>query len=362
MTQSYLIGVWITLLFYLTSILLFDSSSINTTAYLISCVLVVFLFGVCGEKIRLPNFKFRLINLEKYEKLFLIIFVFASFANAVDLFEHFDASDPVAVKNILTEMSADQSREGNIGILIMYLVGFPSVYLAAKRNAEVGLNLYSCLIVLCLVVPSFLSFSRLQLVVNMFIYFYAYVEYKKMGKKEFARSAAKFMIYILAVFLIIMSLRFTGEDGESLVFAVFVYVFGGFSALDVSFNYLVAQDYIGGSTFYGLSSWLLKMGIIDKLPNLHLEFVQIGDSTTNVYTAYRHLIADFGIFGSLVFLAVVSIIGGVSYSNVNRLQYLVPINVLISTYFTLIFYTSAFVDTRVVVGGLFSTFLFMLKK
>lgn len=357
----YKLLILISLTTYLSSLLLFGIEDLNILNYLVSVVLLSLVFGAIGEKakLKLTN-KINLLDVFKYKYLFLLMFAGASFTNIYQLLGSFDFNDPVKTKNIFTELAVENLNEGSPGMTLMYILGFVSVFISAKIHAKIGWNKYSTVVIVCLIIPSLLTFSRLQLVVNTALYFFSYVTFGKFHKSELQKILFKYGAALIIIFMAIMVLR-TTESEANVITAFLYYIFGGFAALSINFKELLDIVHINGNTFYGINAWLFKIGIINELPALHLEFQKIGLGYTNVYTGYRHLIVDYGFYGSLLFIAAFSFISGIAYVNRNK-DSMVPIIAMCSTYSTLIFYTSAFIDGRVIIGVLLSAVLLGLKR
>lgn len=349
-----------TLASYGISSLVFEVKSDAVLFYVAAVISLALVFGKIGFQIKIKSFEINLINIEKNKIFFLILFLLSSALNIQQLLVSFSIDDPVTTKNILTEVALESADSGSPFMTLIYVIGFVSVFIAAKLHVTKGFNYYCALVIGCLIIPSILSFSRLQLVVNTSIYFFAYVNYGKFESKDLQKIAVKFILVLIAVFLIIMALRFQDNEGNVLE-AIVYYIFGGFAALSLDFNELINNSYIKGNTFYGLNAWLFKLGIIEELPSIHLAFKEIGLGYTNVYTGYRHLIVDYGIYGSLIFIVILSLISSIAYANKKK-DSMIPIIALCSTYGALIFYTSAFIDARVVVGVLLSSLIFGINK
>ncbi len=102
---------------------------------------------------------------------------------------------------------------------------------------------------------------------------------------------------------------------------VSVYTGMSIPSLDVWLN--KAKDIptvFGEETMYGVTSVLRKLNIIQYLRETvrHLEFVDFGDATGNVYTCFRRYINDFGYVGMLLVQTAVGSFYSVFYNNIKR--------------------------------------------
>lgn len=88
------------------------------------------------------------------------------------------------------------------------------------------------------------------------------------------------------------------------------YFGGGLASLEYKINHAVGglginNQFVGLNTFYGLYSFLHKIGIIQALPAFGNDWVNLGGYSSNIYTCFYRYYADFGILGvgALSFLA-----------------------------------------------------------
>lgn len=90
-----------------------------------------------------------------------------------------------------------------------------------------------------------------------------------------------------------------------------VYAFGHISAFDTWFGSMPIIDYSYGiKTFYGLADFF---GISTREQGVFTNFIFIGHFATNVYTVFRGLVEDFGIFGSGVTIFLYGFVSTLSY-------------------------------------------------
>ena len=108
------------------------------------------------------------------------------------------------------------------------------------------------------------------------------------------------------------------------------------------------NEYIGQGTFKEIYNVLRKFGIDTKRPVLHEEKFYLKEIEANVYTGFCHLIRDFGLYGSLLFMFVIGAV--ISHLDVlvqkNRIGYdnVIGLYTMSWIYFSLLamFYTNEF--------------------
>ena len=171
-------------------------------------------------------------------------------------------------------------------------------------------------------------------------YMVAYLsKLKKIPKFKF-RTIVKFIISIFILIILLylsMMLRIGSLNKEvfEIVGQKFInYALGQTYAFDYWFTqHMFVHEYdLGANTFLSIFDLL---GIITKQQGIYVEPIYIsGYLSTNIYTAFRGIISDFGIIGGLISIGIWGIISGVSYKLVQtKKKFIVPKIILASTYF-----------------------------
>lgn len=118
-----------------------------------------------------------------------------------------------------------------------------------------------------------------------------------------ARRFIFISVLILLILYLSMFLRIGSFDERTLKIVnekFIVYAFGSIPAFDSWFSegHNLFQPYFGSHTFLGVSNFL---GVLDRQQGLFDEVVYFSNGrNTNVFTAFRLLIIDFGVIGSVV--------------------------------------------------------------
>ena len=128
-------------------------------------------------------------------------------------------------------------------------------------------------------------------------------------------------LLIFFIFFFLFGFITGKSQGTKLFDMVSVYTGMSIPSLDVWLN--KAKDIptvFGEETMYGVTSVLRKLNIIQYLRETvrHLEFVDFGDATGNVYTCFRRYINDFGYVGMLLVQTAVGSFYSVFYNNIKR--------------------------------------------
>ena len=132
------------------------------------------------------------------------------------------------------------------------------------------------------------------------------------------RKSIQFKLIIKIVALICLLVIFfsnirgiVGRKNDSnLIDYVTSYFGGSIELFDLYMqNPIEKSNIFGKETFYGINKFLYDVGIIKESYSINLEFRSVnGIVIGNVYTAYRQMLQDFGIFGMIICQALIAII------------------------------------------------------
>lgn len=140
-----------------------------------------------------------------------------------------------------------------------------------------------------------------------------YIDFKK---RQFILLFKRYWIFIpiiIVLFTVSLALRMGGLSDYifSLAFnKMKSYAFGSPAAFNAWFTSNEGFDYgFGKNTFLGL----FRLFGAERVQGVYQTLVVTNVWSTNVYTAFRGIIEDFGYFGSFLFLFLVGMVFGVSY-------------------------------------------------
>lgn len=170
----------------------------------------------------------------------------------------------------------------------------------------------------------------------------SYVSYLDIHKTDFLFTI-KMLIYAIILF-VLMCVFFTfmfylraGGIYPGLVNKLFAYAFGCIPAFGSWFD----SEIIGSCFFfnfdkydYGTNTFMIipiLMGFITRKPGVY-DFINGGYPNSNIYTMFRGIISDYGLFGGLVFITIISFI---SHICINNIKYLHKSNRLAKTILSL---------------------------
>lgn len=167
-------------------------------------------------------------------------------------------------------------------------------------------------------------------------------------------------LVVIALLYISMMLRIGGLNLQTMtiVNVKFVsYALGHVPAFDYWFgNYASNIDYTYGKyTFLGIFQ---ALGISAREQGVFSEMVYAGPIETNVYTMFRGIINDFGIYGGVAFFIFFGFIAGYAYKSVlnhHSISILAKV-ILAGTYFFISF--SAFISVWTYVSYILAFFVF----
>lgn len=159
---------------------------------------------------------------------------------------------------------------------------------------------------------------------GMCVIFYFFIESRKIGwgkfpiLRVFAIAVAALCIFFIFFFLFGYV---TGKSqGTKLFDMISVYTGMSIPSFDHWLN--KAKDIsvvFGEETLYGVTSVLRRLGLTNLKETVrHLEFVDFGSSTGNVYTCLRRYINDYGYIGMILIQTAVGAFYSLFYNNLKR--------------------------------------------
>lgn len=373
---SLFFNIWLVVIIVFSSILFDFELTNNLILFFIivfSSSLLGYLFSYRLESKVINNFS---ISFSNYAiiKIFYISLFFWVLSQIIIItpgLKYFDFSNPEITKNIATQYFLDneglefsQSGKGILTIFntLFYIIGFPALIFGAyffSKKKYIGLLPF-----FLGGVTSLVTFSRFHMFIYFVIFIYSYYLFLILDKVKikFKNSFIKFFIISVILFGIPALLR-SGGDVEFNLLSIFsVYIFGGFAAFSMWFksNFIIIGN-LNGTSFYSLKTWLSYLGIVTPPSSLHYEFINIDiNNYTNVYSVFRPIIEDFGLFFLFFIIFVFSYISNKLYKKVlieNKIQFL-PILSFSFTFCAFMFYTSIFSDFRILLGCIFTSIVF----
>ena len=213
--------------------------------------------------------------------------------------------------------------KGKKDIILCYLVFLPTIFGLLLSNSKLGL-ITSVFLFIC-------GFIMMNLML-----------YGKLPKLEVKRIIYSILLIMLffAFLFFAMILRIGRYDSyiiEILKYKFINYAFGSLFAFDHWLSNLETIDlYLGARTFNGISNLL---GILVRKQGVYTDFFVDGFWRTNVYTAFRGIIDDFGRIGGLIFMYVGGFIAGVAYGKVKNNRSNILWYVVLSANYFFIFYS-----------------------
>lgn len=134
------------------------------------------------------------------------------------------------------------------------------------------------------------------------------------------------IFFIFIFFIILLMIAFIGiRSGfeKSVIDGIKQYALGMVPAFDYYFSFMRPSELswgvfsiLGILTFFGYNNLNLPMGIYDEIN------IGFGNYSTNIFTAFRSIIDDFGLIGCIVFFVLFGIICALIYNNLQKHKYL----------------------------------------
>lgn len=127
-----------------------------------------------------------------------------------------------------------------------------------------------------------------------------------------------FFIFLFLIVMIFSMMLRIGDISTSTLLIVMekmiIYAFGNVQSFDIWFsNYSAYEETTYGMmTFLGIADWL---GIAERIQGV---YVALPGTSSNVFTAFRGLITDFGILGSIIYISLSGFILGISVNSIRH--------------------------------------------
>ncbi|WP_282140959.1 O-antigen polymerase [Cytobacillus oceanisediminis] len=233
--------------------------------------------------------------------------------------------------NINTDMAYQRYYEGGpknnilMQIMLVFVYAGPLCGGYAFNHAEKKSQLYLSFLTF---VPSISSLlvtnGKAGLMASVFLWCSGFIvgyigKYKKAPTIKLKRVIRIGVIGLLFIGLLYLSMLlrigdFSKETRDVVSEKFEVYALGHIPAFDYWFmNYENDSSYIIGE--YTFSALFDTLGLTSQQQGIFKELVYITDQwPTNIYTVFRGLISDFGIFGGWLFSTILGLLAGILYN------------------------------------------------
>lgn len=231
-----------------------------------------------------------------------------------------------------TEIASQSKIVGQMTIVsyaISYilLVDFVKRIIYHKVKESFSSFIFEGLTLALFIVQCILSGGRTQFLyfIESFVVLMVFYVSKKTGYRISQKAIRRiFVILVLTVIAFYFLGSFTGKTSK-LDFAATIFVYVG--APIVAFNKLLEGVvsfpglYFGSNVFIGPIDLLNRFGAGIEIQNLAAPFVNIGDTTTNIYGSFGRYYADFGLIGLVLANLFIGIFFHIMYLGLQRNNY-----------------------------------------
>ncbi len=115
---------------------------------------------------------------------------------------------------------------------------------------------------------------------------------------------------------------------DELILSAKAGILGSFSAFTIWFsNYSLSQGLsLGLNTF---AAPMEILGLTERASGFYKDFISIGPSVTNIYSAFRGIVTDFGLIGSFIFLGFFGYISAIAFylTSKRNIYAIVPLSI-----------------------------------
>jgi len=264
--------------------------------------------------------------LEQYEYTLEIGRIFSSNGSTLELIAKSRICSilPLACESVPLKTST------KLGLLLTKVAAYFAVYLLVFNQDSIQLkkkiyktSLYILLIIFCL--QLLMSTAR-----TGFVYFFIYI-FALWGFYQYQNSLgnkyATKTILIRGIFAVLFcsicfyALGFLTSKSNSIGLIDMMVAYTGVQIFTLDLylndgcNFACASE--GYETFYGVRTTLYRLGLVDSIMKPNLPFADIGNGmSSNIYTAIRRVVSDFGLLGSFLYFYILGFFYGVLYKNI----------------------------------------------
>ena len=127
-------------------------------------------------------------------------------------------------------------------------------------------------------------------------------------------------LLLFSIYILLQWLR-GGPEGyfivDELIQGAKAGILGSFSAFTIWFSsYDFTHHYSMGINTFAAPMEIL--GLTERASGFYTEFIPIGPSVTNIYTAFRGIVTDFGIVGSFIFFGIFGLGSAIAFKSISN--------------------------------------------
>lgn len=229
----------------------------------------------------------------------------------------------------------------NIAVYAAPLIGGFALPFSERKKQK-----WSCIIsILPALLVTLTVNTKATLIGAVILYVAGFITAYYLKNKEGIRVKPKtvFIVVIAIIgfaFLMVLSMmlrigEISGHTFSIVMRKLVVYMFGNVQTFDVWMsNYWNDSSFTnGGMTFLGISN---SLGFMTRVQGV---YTSLQGTSSNVYTAFRGVIQDYGTVGGIIFTSIIGFISGLSEGivlNTNRIK-AIPCFVMASTFFFFVY-------------------------
>jgi oligosaccharide repeat unit polymerase len=231
-------------------------------------------------------------------------------------------------------------------------------------------NLISKLYLGLILFDGLMSAGKAGPLIGIIFYFLTYFLLKRLFNQPQKIFTKRNLFYLILISTIIISsqfLRLKEFNIDNLIYVIsrlFSYAFAGLNAFDFwlhNYSFAFENLQFGALTFEGFYDII---GLRERVQGVFQERVKFGNlPPTNIFTGYRILLMDFGLVGTVLFIATNGLILFYSMDKIKKFKYQwVPIATITISFFIWIFFASIYSSNTYLFGILISALYIWLYK
>lgn len=352
-------NIWLIFIFLGLLTIQFDYNY-SGILYILSLCLAGFLVNICIGNLLSENFKEnKYIEFNSYKGslillstilLGMLVPILNMRLNGFSISSFFDFNSFLEMNNqmAVNRYSGVHKTSTAMQILMIFEYFSPIVggyhFASSERGKNKLLGLMGFLPAIC---NMLVQNTKSELLSSIFLFISSMIIANIYLNKNFhvkLRNVLKIIVVILVTFLgLIFTMLFrigtiTEQNVQIVLNKFLVYAFGHIPTFDDWLgNYHGMSEYgFGTNTFIGIFNFL---GVSERIQGVYSDYITVEGFPANIYTAFRGLIEDFGVLGSIIFFVfIMGIVVFAYYSLARRKNIYVASFILLNGYF-FIFYS-----------------------
>lgn len=178
------------------------------------------------------------------------------------------------------------------------------------------------LLILSTFLAVFVSMGKSPVIYAIIIFISGYYVHLSNENISIIKNNKKIFIFIIGISIVMISVLvlitlFRKGTLSGIFDTIKLYAFGSVPAFDFYFTHMIPSEFSFGHYTFGVIYKYLGISSANPIQGVYLP-IEVANLSTNVFTAFRCIIDDFGIYGGLLFHFILGTISGFITALINK--------------------------------------------